>query len=165
MQTLDIISINIWQTLISLANLLIMFLLVKKFLYKPVKNMLEKRQETIDGKYSEAEEARNKALLDKKSYEEKLSGAKKEADSLIQSAVDIAHSREDEILSEAKQKADGIIRQAEVNAALELKKAEDGIKKEIVSVSSMLTEKMLEREVNSEDHKKLIDSFIEGIGE
>ncbi len=164
MQTLDIISINIWQTLISLANLLIMFLLVKKFLYKPVKNMLEKRQETIDGKYSEAEEARNKALLDKKSYEEKLSGAKKEADSLIQSAVDIAHSREDEILSEAKQKADGIIRQAQQNAELETKKAEKAIKDEIVKVGTVIAEKMLGREVDVNDHKQMIDSFIEEIG-
>ncbi len=164
MQTLDIISINIWQTLISLANLLIMFLLVKKFLYKPVKNMLEKRQETIDGKYSEAEEARNKALLDKKSYEEKLSGAKKEADSLIQSAVDIAHSREDEILSEAKLKADGIIRQAQQNAELETKKAEKAIKDEIVKVGTVIAEKMLGREVDVNDHKQMIDSFIEEIG-
>ena len=108
MQTLDIISINIWQMLISLANLVILFLIVKKFLYNPVKKMLEKRQQTIDTKYSEAEQAKNKALSDKQSYEEKLLSAKQEADSLIQSAVDIARSRENTILLDAKQKADGL---------------------------------------------------------
>ena len=37
--------------------------------------------------------------------------------------------------------------------------------KEIVEVSSLLTEKMLEREVSADDHKRFIDSFIEGIGD
>ena len=43
MQTLDIISVNIWQIIISLSNLVILFLLVKKFLFKPVKSMIAKR--------------------------------------------------------------------------------------------------------------------------
>ncbi|MBQ2897013.1 MAG: F0F1 ATP synthase subunit B [Clostridia bacterium] len=165
MQTLDIISINIWQMLISLANLVILFLIVKKFLYNPVKKMLEKRQQTIDTKYSEAEQAKNKALSDKQSYEEKLLSAKQEADSLIQSAVDIARSRENTILLDAKQKADGILRQAQQNAELETKKAEKAIKDEIVKVSTLIAGKMLEREVNEKDHKQIIDSFIEEIGE
>ena len=165
MQTLDVISVNLWQMVASLANLVILFLLVKKFLYKPVKKMLEDRQNTIEGDYDAASKAKEQAEADKLAYEEKLKTAKGEADKMIKSAADIATERERQILEDAKAKADGIIRQAEANAALELKKAEDGIKKEIVSVSSALTEKMLEREVNSEDHKKLIDSFIESIGE
>ena len=56
-------------------------------------------------------------------------------------------------------------RKAESDAALERKKAADSIKREIVEVSSALTEKLLEREVNTTDHKQLIDSFIEGIGD
>ena len=44
MQTLDVISVNIWQILISLANLTILFLLFKKFLFKPVKKVMEKRE-------------------------------------------------------------------------------------------------------------------------
>ena len=165
MQTLDVISVNLWQMVASLANLVILFLLIKKFLYKPVKKMLEDRQNTIEGDYNAASKAKEQAEADKLAYEEKLKTAKGEADKMIKSAADIATERERQILEDAKAKADGIIRQAETNAALELKKAEDDIKKEIVSVSSALTEKMLEREVNSEDHKKLIDSFIESIGE
>ena len=47
MQSLDVISVNIWQILASLANLVLLFLMVKKFLYKPVKKMLEQRQNAI----------------------------------------------------------------------------------------------------------------------
>lgn len=165
MQTLDVISVNLWQMLASLINLVLLFLLVKKFLYKPVKKMLEQRQSTIDGNFAEAEKAKEAALLDQKAYEEKLADAKGEADRVIKSAVDIATQREREILEDAKEKADGIIRRAEADAVLEKKKAEDAIRREIVEVSSALTEKMLEREITKDDHKQLIDSFIESIGE
>lgn len=165
MQSLDVISVNIWQILASLANLVMLFLMVKKFLYKPVKKMLEQRQNTIQGDYDAAAEAKEKALSAQNEYEEKLRSAKTEADSVIKSAVNIANEREKEIIAQAKQKADGIVRQAESDAILERKKAEDGIRKEIVEVSSLLTEKMLEREVSAADHKHLIDSFIESIGD
>lgn len=165
MQSLDVISINLWQILVSLANLVILFLLIKHFLYKPVKKMLENRQNTIDGDYLKAEEAKNKALADKAAYEEKLSDAKVEADGVIQSAVNIAKARENEILADAKTKADAIIKKAEDDAALELKKAEKIIKTEIIDVSTLLAEKILEREINEKDNKELIDSFIDKIGE
>lgn len=165
MQSLDVISVNIWQMLVSLANLVLLFLLIKKFLYKRVKNMLETRQKSIQSDYDAAKEAKEQALADRKTYEEKLLTAKAEADKVIKSAVDVANEREKEIIDEAKTKADGIIRQAQNDAVLERKKAEESIKREIVEVSSLLTEKMLEREVSMDDHKKFIDSFIEGIGD
>ena len=165
MQTLDVISVNLWQIVAALLNLLILFLIVKRFLYKPVKKMLESRQATIDGDYKKAEEAKLKAMADKKAYEEKLSDAKSEADSVIQSAVEIARSRENEILKEAQIRADGIVRQAEENAALEIRKAEAQVKREIIEVSTALTEKVLGREITAADHKQMIDSFIDGIGE
>lgn len=165
MQTLDVISVNLWQMLASLLNLVLLFLLIKKFLYKPVKKMLLQRQSTIEGNFAEAEKAKEAALLDQKTYEEKLADAKGEADRVIKSAVDIAAQRERDILEDAKEKADGIIRRAEADAILEKKKAEDAIRREIVEVSSALTEKMLEREITKDDHKQLIDSFIESIGE
>ncbi len=165
MQTLDVVSVNLWQILISLANLVLIFLIVKHFFYKKVKEMLEKRQKTIEDDYAAANAAKEQALADRAAYNEQLQGAKHEADALIQNAVQLANDREREILSEAKAKADGIVRQAENDAVLERKKAEDGIKREIVEVSSLLTEKLLEREVSAEDHRRFVDSFIESIGD
>ena len=165
MQSLDVISVNIWQMLASLANLVLLFLMVKKFLYKPVMKMLQERQNTIDKDYDAAAEAKEQALSDKIKYEEKLQTAKDEADSVIKNAVGIATEREKEILAQAKTKAEIIVRQAETEAVLERKKAEDAVKKEIVEVSSLLTEKVLEREVTAADHQRFIDSFIESIGE
>ena len=165
MQNLDVISVNIWNILISLANLAILFFLVKKFLYKPVKNMLEKRRGAIDKEYSDAENAKAEALRDKEAYADKLSGAKSEADAIISSAVSVAKARENEIVEDARKEAEGILHKAREDAALEMRRAESAIKDEIVDVSTLLTEKLLEREINKDDHKELIDSFIEKIGE
>lgn len=164
-QSLDIISVNLWQMAVSLVNLILLFLLVKKFLYKPVKKMLAERQATIEGDYEAAKVAKDSALADKQAYEEQLQEAKQEADRVIKNAVGLANDRSDEILAEAKNRADGIVRKAQEDAQLERRKAEDGIKREIVEVSSLLTEKMLEREISAEDHRRFIDSFIEGIGD
>jgi len=164
MQSLDIISVNLWQILISLANLFILFIILKKFLYKPVKRTVEERRAAIDGQYSAAAEAQAQADAARDAYSEKLSGANAEADGIVRSAVERATERERAIIDEANERAAGIIKRAEETAALERKKAEEDIKREIVEVSTLLSEKMLEREVSADDHRQLIDSFIEGIG-
>ena len=165
MQNLDVISVNIWQILISLLNLYLLFLIFKKFLFKPVKNVLEKREKQLNDQYAEAERAEALANENRKMWEEKLSSADKEANAILQTATENAKYRGEKIVEEAQARADGMIRTAKAEIDLERRKANDGIKREIVEVSETLTEKMLNREINREDHKVLIDSFIEGIGE
>ena len=164
-QSLDVISVNFWQIVISLLNLLLLFWIVKKFLFGPVKVMLDKRQQEIDDKYDLAEKAKNDAQESKETWEQKLNDAKDEADSILKTATVNASKRSDKIVAEAKEKADSIMRQAENDIILERKKSEDSIKKEIVDVSAALTEKMLNREINENDHRAIIDSFIKEIGE
>lgn len=165
MNTLEVISVNLWQIIISLLNLTIMFLIVKMFLFKPVKRMLAQRQSAIDSQYENAEKAEKDAIESKEKWEEKLKTAKDEADTIIKLASEGANRRGDEIVAEAKERAESIIRQAQNEAELEKRKAKDSIKKEIADVSTLLSEKMLEREIKTEDHRKLIDSFINEIGD
>lgn len=165
MQSLEIISVNIWQILISLLNLLILFLILKRFLYKPVKNILAKRQAEIDGQYESAQMAEKAAFESKAEWEKKMTDAEATADSMIKNAAETAEMRGEKIISEAKERAEGIVRQAEAQAELERKNAEAGIKQQIVDVSTAIAGKMLEREVNEADHRQLIDSFIDKIGE
>ena len=83
MQTLDVISVNLWQILISLGNLCLLFWLIKKFLYKPVKNILAKRQSELEEHYVAAENAEADARASRASWEEKLAGADAEADAIL----------------------------------------------------------------------------------
>ncbi len=165
MQTLDVISVNLWQIIIALLNLLLLFLIIKYFLFKPVKNMLLKREQTINEQYEFAKDAQVKAEQNRANWEEKLKNAGVEADDIISKASETALKRSDKIIEEANKKADSILRQAELDAELERKKAEEDIKREIVDVSAVLTEKLLSREINEQDHRTLIDSFIEKIGD
>ena len=165
MQSSEVISVNIWQIIISICNLLILFLILKKFLYKPVQNMLAQRQGLIDKDLESAREADKAAQANKKLYEEKLKNADEEAAEIIGDAKKKAQRKSDKILSNAKDKADDIVNQARSDAALEVKKAQSEIKHEITEVSTMLSEKILEREINKDDHRKLIDSFIEDLGD
>ena len=165
MQTLEVISVNLWNIIISLLNLLILYAIIKKFLYKPVNRVLKERQEQIDRQYDSARQAEKEALDSKEQWAKKLDGAKAQADDIMQTATENAGKRSEKIVAEAKEKADAIVRRAKEDADLELKKAEESIKHEIVNVSALLSEKMLKREINANDHRALIDSFIEEIGE
>ena len=165
MQSLDIISVNLWHILISLANLILIFLIVKKFLFKPVRELFAKRQAELDHQYAAADAAEKQAQEHKAAWEKKLQSANEEADGIIKDATDAAKYRATQIVEEANAKAAGIQSRAEAEALLTQKRAEEEIKKEIVEVSSAIAEKMLEREINEADHRALIDAFLDEIGE
>ena len=80
-------------------------------------------------------------------------------------ADETARRHGDRVIVDARVKADSIVRQAEQAAELERKKATEGIKREIVDVSAALAEKMLERELNAADHEKMIQSFLDEMGD
>ncbi|MBR6006853.1 MAG: F0F1 ATP synthase subunit B [Clostridia bacterium] len=163
MQPLEVISVNIWQILISLANLLILFLILKHFLYKPVRKTVAERENAVQEVYRRADNALEQANRDRTEYEEKLAGADAECDEMIRIAQQNARQRSSTIISEAEDRAAGMIRRAENEIDLERSKASSGMKKEIAELSVQLAEKLLEREINADDHRNLIDSFINGI--
>ena len=163
MQNLSVISVNIWQILISMVNLLILTLIIKKFLYKPVKKMMDARRAAIDEDYAQAKTAREEAEQTRQNYEEAMAAAKMTGDQIIADANRTAEYRSNEIVAEARERASEIRRQAEADAVLERKKAEDEMKHEIANVSAQLTGKLLQREINEEDHRTLIDSFLKDL--
>lgn len=165
MQNLDVISVNFWQIVISLFNLVILFLILKKFLFKPVTAILEKRQKELEAQYLAAENAESEAQADRAKWEATLAGARAEADSILSAATESARYRSDKIIAEANERAEGIVSEARVEAELTYKKAKEGIRREIVEVSEALTEKLIMREITTEDHRALIDAFLDEMGE
>ena len=165
MGNLQIVSFNLWQVLISLANLTLLYLGLKKFLYKPVKAVLENRKAAIAKAYDEAEEYRNSANAAREEYAAKLATAHATADEIIHDATVLANRRGDKIVAEAHQKADEIVRQGELEASMEKKKAMETIRQDITDVSAAMTEKLLGREMSTEDHRSMIDEFLKGVGD
>lgn len=160
MQFLDVISVNIWAILASLVNLLILTLIIKKFLFKPVKKIMDTRRAAIEDDYAQAKAAREEAEESRLNYEAAMAAARQTADQMLADASRTAEYRSNEIVAEARERAAEIRRQAEADAVLERKKAEDEMKHEIANVSAQLTGKLLQREINEEDHRTLIDSFL-----
>lgn len=163
MNTLDIISLNIWQILISLANLVILFLIFKRFLFKPVKDIVAKREAEVSSIYDEADKARAGAQELKQSWEERMKTADEEADKIIKVAAEKAENRNEVLLYESREKAESMIRKAKAQIAREQADAQEAMRKEIVNVSSALSEQVLGREINMDDHRDLIDSFIDNL--
>ena len=164
MQSLDVISVNIWSILISLVNLLLLTWVIKKFLFKRVQKVLAERRAAIDGDYARAQEAADAAEENRRNYEAAMAAARQTSDQIIADATRLAEHRSGEIVAEAREKATELRRQAEADAVLERKKAAEDMKREIADVSARLTGKLLQREINEEDHRSLIDSFLKEIG-
>ena len=160
MQSLEVISINFGQILISLLNLLLLFLILKRFLYAPVKSVVKDRQEMLKRQFDEAENVVSKAKINEEYWNGKIKNAQQEANSIIKNAMDNANQNSEKIISDAKKKARDIVTQAEINAKIERKKAENSIKKEIADASTILAEKIISREINEYEQKNLIDNFI-----
>lgn len=162
---LDVISVNIWSIVISLCNLIILFLIIRHFLFKPVNKVLDERQSAIDTDYSNAKTALDNAKKTEDEWNAKIAEADKCADGIIKEAAEAADRRGDEIVAEAKKHADSIVDRARNEMELEKRKSEEAIKKQIADVSVAVAGKLLNREISEEDHHNIIDSFIDEIGE
>ncbi|MBR2523869.1 MAG: F0F1 ATP synthase subunit B [Clostridiales bacterium] len=165
MNTLDIISVNIWQIIISLCNLTILFLMFKRFLFKPVKKMIADREALAQKKLDEARDEMQKASDERLKWESRMLQAEEEAGDIVKKATIKADKQSKIIIKTAKERADSIVDQARFEAELEYKNSASEMKHEIIDLSSMLAGKMLNREINEEDHKELINDFIDQIGQ
>lgn len=164
MQSLDVISINIWHIVISLCNLLIIFLLLKKFLYAPVRKVVAERQKAIDDQFADAAREKAEAAEKNAALSEKLAGAKEQADAILKDAAATADRKSADIVAAAKEQAQRIVADAEADAALTKEKAQADMKREIVDVSALMAGALLQREVTVADKEALADAFIDSIG-
>ena len=103
MQSADIITLNIWQIVISLCNLTILFLIIKKFLFKPVKKLLAEREAMANAEYDKAKAARADAEKSRSEWDAKLKGADAEAERIVKNASDSAKRNAERIENDAKE--------------------------------------------------------------
>ena len=165
MQSLDIISVNIWQTLISLCNLLIIFLILKKFLFGPVQAMIKTRREQVDKIYTDADENLETAKQLKLEYETRMASARQEADTLIKTATQTAQRKSDQIVSEANSQATHVKQKAEEEIAQQKKQMLKDVRSEISELAVNIASKVVEREINQKDYDGFVDDFIQNVGE
>ena len=159
------LGVNPWTALFVLLNPLTIFFVAKKFLFVPVMNIIAERQKEIDDMYSDAGAARRNAPALEAEYNAKLSDAMAESDHIVKDAVVRAQRREEDILRQASAEAQAIVDKAVADAALEKKKAINDAKDEISGISMAIAEKVVERQLTADDQHKLIDQFIDNLGD
>ena len=158
------VGVNVWTMLFAWCNLLIIYLFLKKILFKPVKNMIDSRQKEVDDMYAGAEEAESSAKSLKAEYEEKLAKANDESEEILRTAQRRALLKEEEILKEAAVEATRIRDRASEEIAMEKKRMLGEIKDEVSGMAIDIASAVIGREVSSAEHEKFIDSFIDDIG-
>ena len=158
------VGVNFWTMIFAWCNLLVLYLFLRKILFKPVKNMIDSRQKEIDDMYAEAEKNRGDAAVMKADYEEKLNRANEESEEILKKAVRRAQLREEEILHDANDKAARVIKRAEEQIELEKKRMVNEIKNEVSEMAIDIAGAVIERDVSREEHEALIDEFIRTMG-
>jgi len=159
------VGVNFLTMLAAWLNLLILFLLLKKFLFKPIKNMIDSRQKEIDDMYEDAEKSKSEASDIKSEYEKKLENANIESEEILKNAMRRAKLREEDILREANEKAARTMERAYEQVELEKKRAINEVKDEVATMAIGIASAVIERDVDETEHKALIDTFIENMGD
>ncbi len=161
----DMMGVNFWTALFTLLNTLTIFFVAKKFLFAPVMKIIDDRQKEIDDLYADAGTAREQALVMESEYKDKLSKAMETSEQIVKDAVARGQERQDEILRQANRDASALMDKARSDIALEKKKAINDAKDEISGMAVAIAEKVVGRELNDTDQAKLVEDFINELGE
>lgn len=165
MDVQELVGLVPWTFVAQICNLFIQVYLIKRFLFKPVNEMLEKRKALADAQIREAEKAKVDADAIKTEYEQNMKEAKEKANEILTTAQRTAALQSEEVLKEAASQAAALKSKAESDIAQEKRKAVNEIKDEIGGMAVEIAGKVIEREISEEDHTKLIDEFIANVGE
>lgn len=160
-----VISLDVWTMLFTFMNLLLLFYFARKFLFKPIKKMIDSRQEEIENLYEDAGKAKSDAEQYKAEYEVKLEQATAESEEIMRRAVRNAQLKEEEILKEARDEASRTLQRAEEQIESERKQAMEDIKNNVSDIAIDIASAVLNREISEDEHREMINGFIDGLGE
>ena len=159
------IGINPWTALFVLLNFLLLFFVAKKFLFKPVKDMIDSRQKEIDDLYADAETAKANADAMEAELKDRLATAQETGDNLVKEAMARGKNREEEILRQANREADAIREKAAADIARQKQKALNEAKDEISTIALEIAGKVVGETMDDDKQRKLVDKFLSELGE
>ena len=158
-----------WQLLadscLPIIAVIVLFFAMSYFLFNPARKLLNDRKEKIRGELEDAKNNQEAAIALKAEYEEKLKEIDKEAEAILSDARKRALANENQIIAQAKEEADRIIDRARVEAQLEKQKLSDEVKKEIISVASVMAGKLVAASIDTTLQNQLIDETLKEIGD
>ncbi len=155
----------IFQLIFTGIAIFLLFMAASYLLLDPVRKKLNDRKEKVMREQREALENREAALRMREEYDGKLREINKTAEQILSDSRKKAMQRENEIILNAREEAGRIIAGAKEEAALEQKKVNDEVKQEIISVASLLSEKLVAASLDEEKQNALIEQTLREIGD
>ena len=149
----------------TIINLLILYVIARKFLFGPVRKVLAARQAEIDKQFADARTAQEDAQKLKEQYQESLDGAEKERLDILNQARDGAGEEYERILSEAKSTADKLVADAQKSADREQEKRIQQAQEQIADLVVAATAKLMASRQGAEADRELYNQFIAKTGE
>lgn len=153
------------DSLLTLISVMVLFFCLSYFLFNPAREMLKKRSDKIQGELEDAKLNQEQAIALKQEYEAKLKDINKEAEVILSEARKKALDNEAKMIANAKEEAAKIIERAHVEAELEKQKITDDVKKEMISVATLLAEKAVGASMDNVIQERLVDETLKEIGE
>ena len=153
------------DTVVMALSMLVMFALLSYFLFNPVRDMLEKRKQRVFEDHETAKREKDDAIAFKEEYDQKLKQVDKEAEAILSAARKKAMQNEAKIIAEAKEEAARIIARANAEIELEKKRALDDMKQEMITIASMMAEKVVAASIDTNVQESLIDETLKEMGE
>lgn len=148
--------------LLNLLNIVLLFLIVRKLAYKPVRKFMDKRTARVTAAAKQAQEKSTEADIEKAKYTSMLRQSEAQQAQALENAQKQAKTEAAAIVAEAQKQADEIVAQAQKQAKQTHDDALKGLQEEVVSLAFDISEKLLERSVRDDDTKKMADRLFDG---
>ena len=153
-----------WNIVWTIVNILVLFLLLKHFLFKPITEMMESRTAEIENNLKDAEDQKQKASELTAQYEEKLQGAHAEAAQIVSEARQRGQREYDAILKTAGQDAQKEQERARADMEREREEMLRGVQENVPELVLLTASKLSQKELDEESDRKLVDSFLSEAG-
>ncbi|GFO86780.1 MULTISPECIES: F0F1 ATP synthase subunit B [Anaerostipes] len=153
-----------WGILWPIINIIVFYLLLRKFLFGPVSEIMEKRKEMISKDLMDAKAAKDEAAEMKSEYEESLKAAKDEAGKIVSDARERAKNEYHEKVRRADEEIVQMKENAQKDIEAEKQKAMAGLQSEIAGIALMAAAKVVEKEAGSKENEKIVDDFLKEAG-
>lgn len=154
-----------WTFVFQIVNTLIVFLLLRHFLFKPVTEFMGKRTQGIENQLAEAQGKEEEALALKASYEEKLAGIKEERNEMLKEAVRRGEERGEVLIQEAREEIRKMEDRSRVDLDREKTKAIHDFKNQISELAVLAAARIIKKELDLAQHEHMIQEFINEVGQ
>lgn len=149
-----------WDFLIQLIAFILLLLIVFFLGYKPIRKMMKKREDAVNGMIAETKA--NQAIAKKAALEkdQTIEEGKKEAERIVLAAKQNAEFEANRIVSEAKEEAVARRKKADEDILRAQEASKEEVRQQIIDVAMLASKQVLGREVSSKDNERLVDDFV-----